>query len=211
MLPPVLIFIRTEGREGKRERCTHTHTHTYQLRYASFVLISNLFQSFPTIFFVRPFVYALQKFHCANRKRISKVQKSEFFDFAQYILGTRRTFINKIANARFRSIARSIAKLELLGSSSINWRRCTDGSVVIFFRPYNFHNFLAPCPRGRNIIDRERCIGVRMDRLWLHISWMQMERRLIFSSSLQLTRFPGTHARPRSSICSRVYRSRVGK
>lgn len=205
------LFSFSLEQRGGREKGKGVHTHTYQLRYASFVLISNLFQSFPTIFFVRPFVYALQKFHCANRKRISKVQKSEFFDFAQYILGTGRTFINKIANARFRSIALSIAKLELLGSSSINWRRCTDGSVVIFFRPYNFQNFLAPCPRSRNIIDRERCIGVRMDRLWLHISWMQMERRLIFSSSLQLTRFPGTHARPRSSICSRVCRSRVGK
>lgn len=43
--PPVLIFIKTEGRGGK------VYTHTYQLRYASFILISNLFRKFfPTIF-----------------------------------------------------------------------------------------------------------------------------------------------------------------
>lgn len=78
------LFSFSLEQRGGREKGKGVHTHTYQLRYASFVLISNLFQSFPTIFFVRPFVHALQKFHCANRKRISKVQKSEFFDFAQY-------------------------------------------------------------------------------------------------------------------------------
>lgn len=200
------LFSFSLEQRGGREKGKGVHTHTYQLRYASFVLISNLFQSFPTIFFVRPFVYALQKFHCANRKRISKVQKSEFFDFAQYILGTRRTFINKIANARFRSIARSIAKLELLGSSSINWRRCTDGSL--YFSTHIISRISSPPVHGAEI---SSIVNDASAYVWLHISWMQMERRLIFSSSLQLTRFPGTHARPRSSICSRVCRSRVGK
>lgn len=146
MLPPFSFSLE---QRGGREKGKGVHTHTYQLRYASFVLISNLFQSFPTIFFVRPFVHALQKFHCANRKRISKVQKSEFFDFAQYILETRRTFINKIANARFRSIARSIAKLELLGSSSINWRRCTDGSL--YFSTHIISRISSPPVHGAEI------------------------------------------------------------
>lgn len=66
------------GREGGKKGKVYTYTYTYQLRYASFILISNLFQSFPTIFFVRPFVYiyTLQKFYHTNRKRISKVEKS---------------------------------------------------------------------------------------------------------------------------------------
>lgn len=209
MLPPVLIFIRTEGREGKRERCTHTHVST-SLRFVRLNL--EFVSKFSHYFFRSPFCVRAPKIPLRESKEDFESTEIRILRFrAIYPRNERRTFINKIANARFRSIARSIAKLELLGSSSINWRRCTDGSVVIFFRPYNFQNFLAPCPRGRNIINRERCIGVRMDRLWLHISWMQMERRLIFSSSLQLTRFPGTHARPRSSICSRVCRSRVGK
>lgn len=160
MLPPVLIFIRTEGREGKRERCTHTHVST-SLRFVRLNL--EFVSKFSHYFFRSPF--------CARAPKIPLRESKEDFESTEirilrfraiYPRNERRTFINKIANARFRSIARSIAKLELLGSSSINWRRCTDGSVVIFFRPYNFQNFLAPCPRGRNIIDRERCIGVRM-------------------------------------------------
>lgn len=59
--------------------------------------------------------------------------------------------------------------------------------------------------------------GGRTDRLWRYIHprfvrkasfpeirerWMQMKRRLIFSSSLQLTRYPGTHDLVRvQSVC----------
>lgn len=73
---PLFSFSLEHRRGREKGKDVHTHTYTYQLRYASFILISNLFQSFPTIFFVRPFVYiyiyALQKFYYTNRKRISK-------------------------------------------------------------------------------------------------------------------------------------------
>lgn len=197
MLPPVLIFIRTEGREGKRERCTHTHVST-SLRFVRLNL--EFVSKFSHYFFRSPF--------CARAPKIPLRESKEDFESTEirilrfraiYPRNERRTFINKIANARFRSIARSIAKLELLGSSSINWRRCTDGSL--YFSTHIISRISSPPVHGAEI---SSIVNDASAYVWLHISWMQMERRLIFSSSLQLTRFPGTHARPRSSICSRV-------
>lgn len=89
---PLFSFSLKQREGGGKGKGVHARIHTYQLRYASFILISNLFQSFPTIFLL-----ALQKFYCTNRKRISRVEKSE----SEFLRSrVRKTFINKIKFSR---------------------------------------------------------------------------------------------------------------
>lgn len=111
MLPslptPLLFSFSLKQRGGKEGKGVHTHahahtnTHTYQLRYASFILISNLFRKFFPPYF---FPFALQKFYYAKKKN-RKEDLEKFYGILRFrnIIpwGRGETFINKKDRIRY--------------------------------------------------------------------------------------------------------------